>query len=130
MEREIQGLSRPQLSERSGIPYSTVAEIENERQHSSTQIHDLCRAFPRKLRPDYLADGKLPKYAEDADKGGPASTAWPFDDVTPQEWGDLNDTFLTSIAKLVRDAVNTKTKKVSAPGGRRHSRGKSSIGHG
>jgi transcriptional regulator with XRE-family HTH domain len=51
--RKERGLSRPKLSSLSGVPYSTIAEIENEEQHSSTKITQLAAAL--KLNPHYLA---------------------------------------------------------------------------
>ena len=54
--REAKGLSRPQLSERSGVPYPTLAGLENGDQKESTKLHALATALGVSVQ--WLATGK------------------------------------------------------------------------
>jgi transcriptional regulator with XRE-family HTH domain len=53
--REHRHFSRKQLVAESGVPYSTIAEIENEEQHSSTKVTQLAAAL--RINPHYLNTG-------------------------------------------------------------------------
>lgn len=53
--REERRLSRPELAERSGVKYPTLAGIENGDQASSTRLHALAKAL--RVRVDWLATG-------------------------------------------------------------------------
>lgn len=53
--RKHRKMSRAQLAKLSGVPYSTIAEIENEKQHSSTKVTMLAGALV--INPSYLATG-------------------------------------------------------------------------
>jgi transcriptional regulator with XRE-family HTH domain len=116
-ERQIQKVTRRALSEVSGIPYSTIADIENGNQDSSTRLHDLCRAFPKPLRVAWLADGSGAKYAprETADgeelkqayhgvwltrAGALLAAEWEKLDVADR--AEIEGQILTRVAKLKR----------------------------
>jgi len=49
-------LTRGQLATLSGVPYSTIAEIENQSQHSSTKITQLAAAL--RINAHYLGSGE------------------------------------------------------------------------
>ncbi|MAX61514.1 MAG: hypothetical protein CMK02_07960 [Polycyclovorans sp.] len=71
------GMSRTELSKRSKVGYSTIAEIENGGMRSSTKLHQL--AAPLGVSVEYLATGKeAPTLALPAPPlaiAGPASTS-------------------------------------------------------
>lgn len=54
--REALGMSRPELARASGIPYPTLAGIENTDQGSSTRLHAIAKAL--RVRVDWLETGK------------------------------------------------------------------------
>jgi phage repressor protein C with HTH and peptisase S24 domain/DNA-binding XRE family transcriptional regulator len=54
--RQVLGISRPKLAERAGIPYSTLAGIENGDQQGSTELHKLARVLQCTV--DYLVSGR------------------------------------------------------------------------
>lgn len=54
-------MSRPELVKRSGIPYSTLADIENERQKSSTALHIIAKVL--QTTPEWLSDEAGPEEA-------------------------------------------------------------------
>lgn len=122
MERKEQRVSRAALSRASGIPYSTIAEIENERQKSSTQLHDLANAFPRKLRVEWLATGDGPRYSdsvEDAlrrrDTPYFCVTETEMNNLAPEERRDVM-TYIKSIKEAVKrssDDLKPATKSRS-----------------
>lgn len=58
-EREAQGISRTDLSKKTGIGYSTLAELENGRMQSSTRLHVIADALG--VLASYLETGKEPK---------------------------------------------------------------------
>lgn len=51
-------MSRAELSKLSGIPYSTIAEIENNEQKTSTKLHKI--AAHLRARIEWLETGELP----------------------------------------------------------------------
>ncbi len=57
--RQLRGMSRPQLSEASGIKYPTLAGIENNDQAGTTQLPALAEALGVNIR--WLQTGKGPK---------------------------------------------------------------------
>lgn len=63
--REARSLERRDLADAIGMPYSTLADIENNRQRSTTELHKLASAL--KVRVEWLADGKGPRDAPDDD---------------------------------------------------------------
>lgn len=54
--RQELGISRPKLAERAGIPYSTLAGIENGDQQGSTEVHKLARVL--RCSVEYLVTGR------------------------------------------------------------------------
>ncbi|MGL4197608.1 MAG: helix-turn-helix domain-containing protein, partial [Allorhizobium sp.] len=54
--RQALGISRPKLAERTGIPYSTLAGIENGDQQGSTELHRIARVLQCTV--DYLVSGR------------------------------------------------------------------------
>jgi transcriptional regulator with XRE-family HTH domain len=59
--REALGMSRPDLASASGIPYPTLAGIENTDQGSSTKLHAIAKAL--RVRVEWLETGKGPREA-------------------------------------------------------------------
>lgn len=58
-EREAQGISRPELSKRTGIGYSTIAELERGGMQTSTKLWAIAEALRVSLR--WLETGRGPK---------------------------------------------------------------------
>jgi phage repressor protein C with HTH and peptisase S24 domain len=56
LARAKREISRPDLARATGIPYPTLAGIENSDQDSSTQLHNIARAL--RVPVDWLASGK------------------------------------------------------------------------
>jgi transcriptional regulator with XRE-family HTH domain len=59
--RELRGLTRPQLSDLTGIKYPTLAGIENGDQASSTKLHRIATVL--RVRVEWLEAGQLPMEA-------------------------------------------------------------------
>lgn len=59
-EREAQKIKRPELAKRAGIPYPTLAGIENGDQTTSTKIHAIAEALG--VKPRWLETGEGPKH--------------------------------------------------------------------
>lgn len=57
-QREAQGLSRPELSKRTGIGYSTIAELERGGMQTSTKLREIAEALNVNLL--WLETGKGP----------------------------------------------------------------------
>ncbi len=53
---KVRGKRRSEVARESGVAYSTLADIENGRQKSSTQITEIARVL--RLNPHYLATGE------------------------------------------------------------------------
>lgn len=60
--RQLKGMTRPQLSEASGVKYPTLAGIENNDQAGTTQLPALAEALGVNIR--WLQTGKGPREAE------------------------------------------------------------------
>ena len=60
-EREALNIKRPDLAKRTGIPYPTLAGIENGDQTTSTKIHAIAEALG--VKPRWLETGEGPKHA-------------------------------------------------------------------
>jgi transcriptional regulator with XRE-family HTH domain len=59
-ERDVQGISRPQLAKLTGIPYPTLSGIESGDQGSTTRLHQIADALG--VRPKWLETGEGPKH--------------------------------------------------------------------
>jgi transcriptional regulator with XRE-family HTH domain len=57
--REERGVSRPQLAKLAGIPYPTLAGIENDDQSGSTRLHAIAKAL--RVNVEWLETGNGPK---------------------------------------------------------------------
>jgi phage repressor protein C with HTH and peptisase S24 domain len=68
-EREAQGIVRADLCKRTGIGYSTLAELERGGMQTSTKLHTIADALGVATR--WLETGKGPKHAADTEKGWP-----------------------------------------------------------
>ncbi len=91
--RKLRTLERRALAELAGVPYSTLAGIENGDQGSSTQLHALAAAL--RVRPEWLATGKKPIEAPEAD-GSQAAR--------------LDPDIVAASFKLLRDAYGNRGK--------------------
>jgi transcriptional regulator with XRE-family HTH domain len=61
--RDRLGLSQGDLADRSGLAPSTISDLENERQKSTTKIHRVAKAL--NMTVEELERGDLPKEAND-----------------------------------------------------------------
>jgi transcriptional regulator with XRE-family HTH domain len=91
--RKLRDVGRPALAERTGIPYSTLAGIENDDQASSTQLHAI--AAELRVRAEWLATGKKPIEAPEAAGSQPAR---------------LDPDIVAASFKLLRDAYGNRGK--------------------
>ena len=62
--RKKLGITRRQLADNCGMPYSTLADIENERQQSSTVLHVLAREL--RTTPEWLDSESGPEDLSEA----------------------------------------------------------------
>lgn len=69
-EREGRNLTRKDLAALAGVPYPTLAGIENSDQSSSTKLHDIARALG--VSPKWLETGRGPKAASAPSANEPA----------------------------------------------------------
>lgn len=93
--RELRGIARSELASLLGMPYSTLAEIENDRMKSSTKLHRIAEAL--KVRPDWLETGRgqrdAPEAVEDstwADIRGVRTAAALGDGAQPDEYAETH----------------------------------------
>lgn len=59
--RDERGITRPQLAKLTGIPYPTLAGIENDDQSGSTRLHAIAKAL--RVNVEWLESGTGPKEA-------------------------------------------------------------------
>lgn len=69
--REERGITRPQLAKLAGIPYPTLAGIENDDQSGSTRLHAIAKALH--VNVEWLESGTGPK--ESASQPAPLSVS-------------------------------------------------------
>ncbi len=90
--RKLRNLTRGELAKAAGIPYPTLAGIENGDQDNTTRLHAIAEALA--VHPRWLESGKGPRDVsppgEDdwADVRGFAQGASLGDGATPEEWAE------------------------------------------
>ncbi|MBX6381483.1 MAG: helix-turn-helix transcriptional regulator [Microbispora sp.] len=101
--RERRGMTRSQLARLAKVPYSTLAEIESNKQKSTTKITQLAGAL--RVNAHYLATGK--GNPEDL-TSGPAesdSSDWPFP-IDRSELMDLDEVELELVGLKLQKIVD------------------------
>lgn len=126
--REELGLKQVDLAKRVKIAVSTLSDLENERHHRSTKLHQLCKQLG--LNPDWVESGRQPRLA--SEPVGPSQIKEEREryqvhglDATPEEvemgieWGKLDEPARSMIRQqvylLVADQVRRKRAKKRDP---------------
>jgi transcriptional regulator with XRE-family HTH domain len=99
-ERETQGISRTEFARRTGIGYSTIAELERGGMATSTKIRLLAEALGVSIR--WLETGKGPKTDEEAKPSQPER-------LDTEKLIDLMETVEAAIIQSGRQ-IPTRTK--------------------
>lgn len=104
--RERRGWGRSELARRAKIPYSTLADIEQGRQKSSTKLHQIAAALGVNVQ--YLATGK----GEPEIDAAPTEDFWPFP-FPREDLLELDDIELELVGlKLQRFIEEVRAKRV------------------
>jgi transcriptional regulator with XRE-family HTH domain len=96
--REHAQLSQPEAAKRIGKSQSTIAEAETIG-NGCTWLASAARAYG--VDPYWLETGE----GKMLGAGSPASAAWPFHDIAPDQWAGLSERHKGRLEQSVLDAI-------------------------